>query len=46
MELPAWIRIGEKGLWASLGVWGLLAIFVVALILAIYGSLTGNEISN
>ena len=42
MNLPAWMRIGEKGELASLGVWGLLLLLLLALALAIYGSVTGN----
>ncbi|MCI0438232.1 MAG: hypothetical protein L0177_03770 [Chloroflexi bacterium] len=35
------LKIGDKGLIASLGVWGLLALSLLALILAILGACTG-----
>ncbi len=41
------VKIGDKGLIASLGVWSLLALSLLALILAILGACTGpsNEFS-
>jgi hypothetical protein len=41
--MKEFLTIGDKNLLASLGVWGLLALVILSIILAIVASVSGND---
>lgn len=43
MDFKGMTRIGDKGPWASLGVWGLVALALCGLGLAVWASFTGSQ---
>jgi hypothetical protein len=45
MNLPDWMKIGDKGPIETLLIWGLPVLFVLGLAFAIWGSIAGNPSS-
>lgn len=46
MQLPSWMRIGDKGTVEVLVLWGIPLMILIGLALAIWGSVTDNTPDN